>query len=104
MAEYISERVREIDGDTYDRWSGTITTGTTNRLTFSNVSKGYSVEFVNYSTTADYTIKLNSTSNQPITIYRNTSKTMDDIEITNIYLSNSSGSSISYEVILVGAS
>ena len=104
MAEYISEQVRQIDGNVYDCLSGTLTNGTTDyRMAWQSVTKGYSAEFVNNSATADYTIKLNSTSNDSITIDAGTSKTIDDFEITAIYLSNASGSSISYQVTVIGA-
>jgi hypothetical protein len=50
----------------------------------------------------DFTVKFNETTNNERTIKAGESFQMGDVEITDVYLSNASGSAIDYRIFVVG--
>ena len=92
--------------DVYDVFTGTINTALTDQaLTFSNVTTGYTVSILNKTDSTTLHVKLSGTGNDNIPIVNDTNsigKSFSEQNITSIHLSNTSGSTITYEVILSG--
>ena len=92
--------------DVYDVFTGTINTALTDQaLTFSNVTTGYAVQILNKTSSTTLHAKFSGTGNTNIPIVNDTDsmgKSFTEQNITSIHLSNTSGSTITYEVILTG--
>ncbi len=89
----------------YNSVEGTINDGVSNTsISLGNIRVVYQIEIINDSKTLndDFTVKFNSTSSASITIKADESFTISDMELTALYMSNSSGSNIDYRVRLLG--
>ena len=92
--------------DKYDVFTGTINTATTDSaISFSDVTTGYAVQIVNQTSSTTLDVKFNGTGNSNIPIVNDTDrigKSFSDQNISSIHLSNTSGSTITYEIVLTG--
>jgi len=90
----------------YDSVEGTLTNGISNSaVTKTNINTAYAFELINDETTAgrDMTVKLNAITNADHTVKAGETWSVNDLDITNVYLSNASGSNIAYRIFLIGA-
>jgi hypothetical protein len=81
---------------------GTITTGTTLNCNFGTLGSMVSGYVYNDDSSNDLLVRLNFTTNNYIVVPAGTSLQFDKEYITRIYLTNSSGSSIQYQVVMFG--
>jgi hypothetical protein len=92
--------------DKYDVMAGTILNGATNSLiAFTNVLTGYNIQIINKTANTVLKAKLGGTSKPEILVNNNSDeigKSISGQKFTSIHLSNSSGSTISYEIIVTG--
>ena len=81
---------------------GTINTGTTLQVNFGTQRVAVSGYVRNFDTSNDITIKLNYSTNDSIVVGAGSAFQFEDEYIDNIFLTNASGSSIEYQVVLTG--
>lgn len=87
----------------YDCEEGVLLNGAINQsVVFSNVTTGKEVMISNDSNSYDFSFKINGTSNPSQTLKPYETFTTTAFDITEIYLSNSSGYDISYRVRIEG--
>ena len=96
--------VKEYLQGVYDSMEFTLASGITDYDVRANVTGAYEnynlYTTINIRTTEDITIKFNSTGNRAVTISDNRPFELDNmLEITNMYISNSSGSTASIKII-----
>jgi hypothetical protein len=94
---------RTLTSKKYKVYSGTIVTGSTNTSLGLNAMFNSGV-FINKTTGKTLNVKLNKNTNDniPIDTVYTSPLTIDDMDITDVYLSNSSGDTITYLIILKG--
>ena len=98
----------EIIGDVYKTENGTIKNTITNHeidLTMGGKGIAMSIEIVNDNTAGggnDLYVHLNSVSNDVIIVRAGESKPMDRFPVTTIFLTNTSGATITYRVTAFG--
>ena len=82
----------------------TINTGSTNLIVrFKTLRVATSVKITNKDTTNDITYRINTITGDLATVEAGTSLILNDVYITDIWLSNSSGSNVEFCVTLIGA-
>ena len=90
----------KISADNYHPAEGSLTTGNSATITLSSLEAVTSVEIMNDTASKDLLVSINGGSN--FTIQGAESKTIENILITSIVLTNSSGSTIDYRVLAWG--
>ncbi len=97
-----------IDGDIYATENTTIVNPTINhQVNLGSISEATSVEIINNETAGsgnDLIVKLNAVGNDNIIIRAGVAKTLDKFPITAVFLTNSSGNDISYDLTAFGVS
>lgn len=96
--------VKNIDGNSiYSTDEGTLTTGTTDQVvTMGSVTLGQKALISNDGSNS-FIIKFNDTANNSFTIKAGEVYRHSLFDFSNIYLSNSSGSSIAYRIMIQGS-
>jgi hypothetical protein len=90
-----------IHGDVYKTENSTIANGITNRaVTLTGITRTTLIEIINDNSTTgqDLYVRLNANTNDVIIVKPTEAKTIPNFKITNIYLTNSSGTTISYRI------
>jgi hypothetical protein len=83
---------------------GTINNGTTLNVNYNGLSVVTHGTITNYNTqSGDLIVRFNHNTNDSIIVEPNSTLTISNEYITRIYLVNSSGSSISYQVVMFGS-
>jgi hypothetical protein len=96
-------RVAWIDGDSYSSAEGSIADSLTDQvISLSGVTRFTGLEIINDNSNDDLTVKLNGTGNASFTVKGGESKSINNFPITAVYLSNSSGSTINYRILVFG--
>ena len=104
--EYEPILVKEYLPSVYDSMEFTLASGISNYDVKANVTGAYEnllvYTTINIRTDQNITIKLNSTSNRAVTVTSSRPFVLDNLmEITNIYISNASGSTANIKIIAV---
>ena len=88
---------------TYITDEGTITDGTSNQqINFKTMNVAIHAVISNFGSNGDITFKLNAITNDSRTVQAGKSFMLNNEYITDIYLSNASGSDIAYGVMIIG--
>jgi len=91
----------QLDGTKYFSVEGTIASGVANTsISYGSVSNCYSLMVSNDNSVVgeDITIRLNSSAGNEITVKATEALSIDDFLSTSIYMSNTSGTVVSYRV------
>lgn len=91
----------------YDNAEFTVANGTTDYDVSANEAKAFNnvplARYVSIRTDVTITVKFNATTNDSITITSSDSPlTLDVLEVSNIYISNASGSTANIKILLLG--
>lgn len=81
---------------------GTINTGTTLNVNFGTLRAGTSITITNFDESSVFEVQLNSTANDSISVPPAQSLIFNDEYITSIFITNSAGSAIEYQVVVLG--
>lgn len=87
----------------YNTDEGTLANGTIDQaVNMGSVSASYYTTITNDDDDYGITVKFNSTSNAEITIAAGETRTINDMVIRSLYLSNKSGNDVQYRIVIAG--